>query len=355
MSDLLTELRREVVGAHAQHQRRSARSTRLRAWRPVFAGAAALAVGVVAIVLAVRAVPAPEPSSEPRVVEVVRIGGIPVDGVLAGGALWVADSGRSEVVRIDPGTRKVVARIRLTGNVRTIAAGDGGLWVRTFGMHGDDNRLSRIDPRSNRVVGGIVVAPGDPLAVGGGAIWADRLLRPPEGIEKIDVNSGAVTDRVAFPATDGLAVENGVVWAIAHNGTVARIDAASGRLERRWPVLAASGATASSSEAIVADAAGAWVLSTEENAIFRLEGERVTQKLAIDASAQPILARTRGALWIAAGDEVRGRHRVERIDPVSGKETASVDLGAHRPRALVPVAGGLWVIAGDGTALVIKT
>ena len=355
MSDFITELRREVVGAHATHYRRSPRASRMRRWRPALTGAVALAALVVALVIVVRSIPQSEPSGEPRVVKVLRLGGIPVDGVLAAGALWVTDSTRAQVVRIDLRTRRVAARIRLTGNVDEIAAGDGGLWVRTYGMHGDDTRLSRIDPHSNRVVAGFVAAPGSPLAVGGGAIWADRRLVPPEGIERIDAARGTVTRRVAFRDIDGIAVANGVVWAIAHNGTVARIDAASGRIERRWSQLAASDATADSSKAIVADAAGAWVLSTEQAAIFRLEAERVTRKLEIDSSAQPILAATAGGLWIAAGDALRGQHRVVRIDPASGEETASVDVGAARPRALLPVAGGLWVVRGDGTAVLIDT
>ena len=35
--------------------------------------------------------------------------------------------------------------------------------------------------------------------------------------------------------------------------------------------------------------------------------------------------------------------------------TAVVDVGRHPPQALVPVRGGLWVVAGDGTAVLIET
>ena len=90
------------------------------------------------------------------------------------------------------------------------------------------------------------------------------------------------------------------------------------------------------------------MLSNEHDAIFRLEGKRVTRRLEIDTSAQATLTRTRGGLWFAAGDTLRGHHRLVRIDPASGKETASVYLGEHRPQALVPVAGGLWAVCGDG-------
>ena len=160
MSDFITELRREVVGAHAAHQRRPARASRMRRWRPALAGAVAIAAVLVAIVVAVRSLPSPEPS-EPHVIKVLRLGGIPVDGVFADGALWVADSERSLVMRVDPDTRRVVARIRLTGNVAALAVGEDGVWVRAAG---DDNpsarsRLSRIDPRTNRIAATLVVPP----------------------------------------------------------------------------------------------------------------------------------------------------------------------------------------------------
>ena len=64
MSDFVTELRREVVGAHAAHRHSSAR-TRHRRWQPVVAGALALAVAAAAIVLAYRSLPAPEQTAEP--------------------------------------------------------------------------------------------------------------------------------------------------------------------------------------------------------------------------------------------------------------------------------------------------
>ncbi len=354
MSDFITELRREVVGGHATHRRRTARSTRMRRWRPALAGAAALAALLVVVVLAVRSVEAPEPAGEPRVVEVVRLGGFPIDGVFAGGSLWVISAEPSELLRIDPGTRRVVARIPVDGIVDDIAAGDGALWLRTAGTNDDGTRLSRIDLRSNRVVAGFDAAPGDALVVSGGVLWSDRRSAP-IGVDRIDPGSGAVTGRVGFRHIDRLALAGDVLWAVAQNGTVASIDPASRRILHRWSQLAPSDAMAISSQAIAADPAGAWVLSTEKAAIFRLEGERVMRTLEIDSTAQAILAATADGLWIATGDELRSRFQVARLDPATGRETASVDVGPHRPRALIPVAGGLWVVAADGTAVLIET
>ena len=112
MSNFVTELRREVVGAHAAHRHSSpgpaaaagsrcwpARS-RWR-WRPPRSCSPTARCR------------APEQTAEPHVVKVLRIGGVPNDAVLAAGSLWVSDFDGHQVIRIDPVHRKVIARIPL--------------------------------------------------------------------------------------------------------------------------------------------------------------------------------------------------------------------------------------------------
>jgi hypothetical protein len=353
MSDFVTELRREVVGAHAAHTRRRKRSAYLRAWRPALA-AATVAAALLAVVVVIRSLPAPEPA-EPRVVEVLHIGGIPVDGVLADGSLWVTDSMGNQVIRIDPAKRRVVARIPLGASPEEITAGAEGVWVRASGPSDFETTLSRIDPKSGRVVARAPTAGGGALVAGGGALWVSRRFIQPESVDRLDAQSGRIRGRVPINDSDGLALGGASLWVVRHDGTVLRVDARRGRIARRqWPELAPSSAMADSSEAVVADATGAWVLSTENAKLLRLAGDRVVRQLDVDATAQPILARARDGLWIAAGDEVRG-YRVMRISPRSGEVTASVEVGFHRPRAIVPVRGGLWVVGGDGTAVLVDT
>ena len=351
MSDFITELRREVVGAHAAHQRRSARARRLRRWRPALAGAVAVAALLVAIVVAMRSLPAPEPS-EPHVIKVLPLGGIPVDGAIAGGSVWVSDSARNQVVRIDAAKRRVAARIPLGASPEDIAGGPAGVWVRTTGSDEHTTTLARIDPRSGRVVAHIRPDGGTTLAVGADAVWAARRFSQPEAADRFDAASGRRTARVPIQDIDGLALGGSMLWVVRHDGSVIRVDAASGRILHRWPQLAPSDAAADSSEAVVADATGAWVLSTQNAKLLRLEGDGITRELDVDAGVLPILAHTRDRLWVAVGDDLHP-YRVTRIDPRSGEVTASVDLGAHRPRAIVPVAGGLCVVGGDGTAVFV--
>jgi YVTN family beta-propeller protein len=356
MSDFLTELRREVVGAHAAHQRRPIRASRMRRRRPALAGAVALAALIVAIAIAVRSLPRDEPSGEPRVIKVLRLGGIPVDGVFADGSLWVSDSASNRVVRIDAAKRRVVARIPVGSSPEEIAAGPAGIWARgTPADGGTTTRLSRIDPRSNRAARGIDAPGGSALAVGADTVWISRRFNAPERIDGLDRASGRITHRIGVTDTDALALAGGTLWTIQHDGTVLRIDAASGRIARRWPQLAPSSASGDSTEAIVADRAGAWILSTSKAVIFRLEGDRVVKEIPVDDAAEPILARAGRALWTVTGDQPSGRYRLSRLDALTGELTATVDVGLHRPRTLVPVRGGLWVVGGDGTAVLIDT
>lgn len=355
MSDFITELRSEVVGAHAAHQRRPIRASRARRWRPALAGAVALAALIVAIAIAVRSLPRGEPSGEPRVIKVLRLGGIPVDGVFADGSLWVTDSAANQIVRIDAAKRRVVARIPVGSSPEEVAAGPAGLWARGTSANAATTVLSRIDPRSNRAARGIDAPGGSALAVGADTVWISRRFNTPERIDGLDRASGRIAHRIEVTDTDALALAGGTLWTVQHDGTVMRIDAASGRIATRWPQLAPSSASGDSTEVIVADATGAWILSTSKAVIFRLEGDRVVKQVPVDDAAEPILARSGRALWTVTGDQPSARYRLSRLDALSGEVTATVDVGPHRPRTLVPLRGGLWVVGGDGTALLIDT
>ena len=72
------------------------------------------------------------------------------------GAVWVA--GAETVVRIDPRTNQVIAKIPYGGSSLEVplalAVGEGAVWV----VHGGEaGTLSRIDPQTNRVVAMISV------------------------------------------------------------------------------------------------------------------------------------------------------------------------------------------------------
>jgi YVTN family beta-propeller protein len=98
------------------------------------------------------------------------------------GALWVANRGDGTLVRVDPGTGRVAARVllpRTTGQrPHQVAVGEGAVWVTSASpRRGTANLLWRVDPASSQVTGTLDLGPtsagGIPnsVAAGNGAVW----------------------------------------------------------------------------------------------------------------------------------------------------------------------------------------
>jgi DNA-binding SARP family transcriptional activator/DNA-binding beta-propeller fold protein YncE len=82
--------------------------------------------------------------------ETIQLGGAcgPL-GIAAGfGSVWVVCYWRQEVVRLDPSTRRIVARIPVGSGPLSVSTGGGAVWV----TNRDSRTVSRIDPRSNATV-----------------------------------------------------------------------------------------------------------------------------------------------------------------------------------------------------------
>ena len=111
------------------------------------------------------------------------------DGLAVGeGAVWVAGDyyGRT-VWRVDP-VSEAVTSIRLPFIPAGIAAGEGAVWVTSL----LDDSVARIDPATRRIVARIPVGRGaSALAVGHGAVWvADSL---DDAVSRIDPRDDSVT------------------------------------------------------------------------------------------------------------------------------------------------------------------
>jgi len=172
----------------------------------------------------------------------------PVMGLAAGaGAVWASVYGIG-VLRIDPASAKVTARIPVMTQAPP-AVGAGGVWVVCCGgeTSGSDGRLTRIDPATNRVVATIRLH-GLPDAVGAGAsgVWVRGALGP---VWQVDPATSRMVASVHVPGGLGgergsVLVEPGGVWVSdPAYGRVLRIDPAGHRLtgdrfEARWRDLA---------------------------------------------------------------------------------------------------------------------
>jgi YVTN family beta-propeller protein len=102
------------------------------------------------------------------VTDTIPVGKAPRFLAVGEGAVWTLNQTDGTVSRIDPKTNKVVATIEVgvPGEGGDIAAGEGSVWVTSFGFP-----ISRIDPASNKVVQQFVGKGGDALRVGLGSVW----------------------------------------------------------------------------------------------------------------------------------------------------------------------------------------
>jgi hypothetical protein len=159
-------------------------------------------------------------------------GGLAVVGRQGGETtVWASDPTRNAVVRIDGNTSRVSRRIAVPGEPTRIAADDEAVWVvvrdRNGSAHWRPTRgtrpaIVRIDPATDRMVARIPL-PLTPLriALGAGSVWvtAQRVLssegRSTEAtVFRIDPATNRVVARIALgtEAADGIVVSHGLVW-----------------------------------------------------------------------------------------------------------------------------------------------
>jgi streptogramin lyase len=160
-----------------------------------------------------------------------RLGGLPRGGLFSGvavgaGAVWVVDSTKRAVERVDVAGRRAPRTIPLPGPGDGVAVGEGAVWVPSI----QDQTVFRIAPREARVTRSIAVrgaAPG--VAAGAGSVWVTSPSR--DAVARIDPASGSVSWIGVGDIPTDVCVAHGAVW-VANSGSasVSRIDAARGRV-----------------------------------------------------------------------------------------------------------------------------
>src|SRR5262249_39650245 len=135
-------------------------------------------------------------------------------------AIWVLNGDTGTLLRIDPHTNTVVARIPVGHGQGAIALGPSSVWVTA--PH--DGEIFRIDPQTNRVVATIMNLPyqdtsvaGQAIAVSPGAVWVTDSAE--DAVQRI----GPQTNRVVATihnqrAATGIAYGAGSVWICDRGG-----------------------------------------------------------------------------------------------------------------------------------------
>jgi len=322
------------------------------------AGIVALAATAVAVVLAARdgGSPLPEPpagnglaaipADGSRIASFSQADTAPSNIALGEGSLWLLNTEDARVSRVDPRTGAVIRSFEPRGRPTDIAAGAGALWIGTG--PGYTTRVSRVDPvtaeatRTVRLPGGGsgddgISSEGFPLiAVGAGAVWA---ISPNGTISRLDAASGrrVATIRPKPAGPYAIAAGDAGVWLLVEENVIARLAPRTNRT--RDPIELGSNRLLG-----IAVGAGAVWATSEEGVLWRVEPEPSSIERTIDVGAGVrYVVFGDGAVWVANWND----GTVSRVDPASNAVTARVPVGAAQ--ALAAGAGSAWVSVAGGS------
>ena len=284
-----------------------------------------------------------------------RMGDNPTGMVAAGGRI-VAASVDGTVTRVDPATDRVVGGpITVGDETADIAAGEDAAWVLAKRDDPDTPKIDwfivRVDPAAGvtRVVARVLGYDPNELAVERGTIWVTEASR--HAVERFDARTGRALGAPIHtgPEPWGLAIGGRSAWVgDSKKGTLTRVDARRGRVDGRvagFPnrVL---GFVEEVFE-IAVDKGSTWVL--REGSLVRVSRSDVVGRTHLPGVENTgDLGIAVGALLVATESRPA---RVYRVNPRTGKL-----LGTHpRPiqfkNAVNGVAyldGSVWVATNDG-------
>ena len=152
-----------------------------------------------------------------RVAATVRVGGVAIGIAVGGGSVWVTQpaGGLGDVIRIDPGTDRVAGpAIPVGPGPATVVYGGGAVWVQNT----SPTSVVRIDPATGRlstvvgtdatVFGSFVVGS---IALGDGSLWTVRN----DALTRLDPRTGRVIATIGIARAELVAVAPHAVWVLA--------------------------------------------------------------------------------------------------------------------------------------------
>ena len=346
----LRETRRRPAARAAAAMRRP-----FRAWRGAAALAAATAVAIAAALSVTGERPAPQFSAD----RIVLPGAQLTAGTRAFGSLWAYDDASGSVLRVDPRSHRIVARMRVPASLDdvAIAAGAGSLWavpvaaIRHSSIAPEHPRpvaVARIDPRANRVVARVrVPAPVQPVGILplGGAIWVwgERgavKVDPPDGRPVVVIRRPG--ERImAFTATDARAS------LITDVDELVTFDARTGVRLATIPITTPTvrGKLVSVGGSVVTSRAGGLLAAVDP-----ITGD---DRWVAHLGSQPLdLVVTGGRLWALVHDPAAARSVLLALDPGTGHTVARVPLPADDARTLGGGAAQPAISTASGQLLV---
>ena len=279
--------------------------------------------------------------------DTVSFGTAPSGVAVGEGSVWVLDGDDKTVTQIDPETNEVRRVFSTESRPTDIVAGAGAVWVGngpSRGLSDFPESVSRVDPASGIVVGTVDLPPaagGHPTGMGGfsrqklavtpEAVWA---VNPDQTVSRIDPRTNRVVARVDANA-QLIAAGEGDVW-IVEEGGVAEIDTARNAVSRRVAL------DAEFISALAVGAGSVWVADPFDGSVSRIARDPPVAKRRIPLARWVNgVAFGAGAAW--ATNEITDE--VYRIDPRT--DEARVVARTASPRGVGAGEGAAWVLAAS--------
>jgi len=350
---------------------RSALLVSRRSLVPAAAAVLAVLLALVVATLLLTAGSERDAVSAPKVVARFALAdslGAPVG---AYGSVWVAETGQGRLLRVDPRSHRVTARLRVQGGVamapvgETLWALDGEFPPRRNGFGGV---LLRVDPRSDEVTARtpLRTPSGEPfagldLAADHQSVWVlgttarwhnDDSL----GLMRLDARTSRVT--AAFPLPDGwgrvgIALRDDGLWAITADHRLLRFDAGTAEKLSEARLDLPSGVRDLDPAPGIIHFAGETLVTSTPGGLAGIEPHAalVVWRRHLGQSV-PVWTEADGLIWATASR--RGPDRLVAAHPEDGRVVTSVELGAFGSAGITSLGGELWITTAGGEALVLR-
>ena len=275
------------------------------------------------------------------VVASVPLGTAPGTVAIGEGSVWVLDADDKTISQIDPESREVVRTFSTSSTPTDVAAGAGAVWVGNANDAGGGEEfpvsISRIDASSGLVTETIPLPP-DPggilystfgsiqrIAVSPDAVW---VINPDLTVSRIDPRSARIVARIDGVKAHNIATGEGAVW-VAEDEHVVEIDPGTNKLARRVSI--------DSPGALAVGAGAAWVTDPENGKLLRIS-RRSVEPIALDTWISDVSFGS-GAVWVT--NEIADV--VYRLDPTTNVPRR-MEMSSS-PQGVAAGDGVVWVTA----------
>ena len=253
------------------------------------------------------------------------------------GAVWVLQDDR--LLKIDPRSNQVQTAIPKIGGSTAIAVGEGGVWVP------ERSKLLKIDPQTGHVIARLPVICRS-VAVGAGSVWA---ANPKKGtVSRIDPRTGLIIATIEVDKGSMiLAVGEGAVWILCwQTNAVCEIDPSLNQVVAKVPL-----GVGIPMGGLAVGEGGVWISKQAQlplgpaNALVVVDPRNKQVTKVFKTWFDGCFALGGGAVWVATPDHVA------RVDVTTGRVVEKVPVSVGEYADMAAGEDALWVICNRSDTL----